>query len=91
MCSFAVPTLCKIFRSSTEKYFPDEHGFPVYVCILWFTNAEAWFLLVMTYPMALSVSGYASVYIFITSCAFGSPDSGKSKYRCEYLWYVYSL
>ena len=51
---------------------------------------EAWFLL-------LTMSRWLAVYldvicaIFVTAVAFGALILVESKYRCEYLWYIYSL
>ena len=51
---------------------------------------EAWFLL-------LTMSRWLAVYldvicaIFVTLVALGALILAESKYRCEYLWYVYSL
>ena len=56
----------------------------VYILHLWFTNAEAWFLL-------LTTSRWLAVYldvicaIFVTLVAFGALILAESKYRCEYL------
>ena len=51
---------------------------------------EAWFLL-------LTTSRWLAVYldvicaIFVTVVAFGALILVECKYRCEYLWYVYSI
>ena len=62
----------------------------VFILHLWFTNAEAWFLL-------LTTSRWLAVYldvicaIFVTVVAFGALILVESKYRYEYLCYVYTF
>ena len=63
----------------------------LFMCYAYYVmNAEAWFLL-------LTTSRWLAVYldvicaIFVTVVAFGALILVESKYRYEYLWYVYTF
>ena len=63
----------------------------LFMCYAYYvTNAEAWFLLLTTCRW-LAVYLDVICAIFVTVVAFGALILVESKYRYEYLWYVYTF
>lgn len=90
--NFAVLLCIKICCSSTKQNAPpcskQLTWFFYLLCLLRFTNPEAWFLFLTT-SRWFAVRLDAICAIFVTVVAFGSLILAKSKYRCEKLFVVW--